>query len=164
MNKAITTTHSLRSSVHRYIVRPAWPLAAIVSALFILLFVYTGISKLQNWSTLSFVLKSYPLIGDYASLVATGLPVTELVVSALLFIPRTRRIGLWASLVLMSLFTVYLVYMLLFTPKLPCTCGGLLEKLSWPQHLLFNLFCILLALVGIANQPRSTGHDKNKPL
>lgn len=121
----------------------------IVSSLLILLFVYTGINKFLAIDSLKFVLKEYPLIGSVPDLIAWGLPITELFVAILLFIPRTRLTGLYSSLILLTGFTLYLGYMLLFTSKLPCTCGGMLQKLTWPQHFIFNIFFILLTATGI---------------
>ena len=121
----------------------------IISALFILLFVYTSLNKFMEVNTLKRVLIDYPLIGKFHNLIAYGLPVIEVIVSLLLFIPKTRKAGLYGSLILMSSFTLYLVYMLSFTTKLPCTCGGMLQKMSWPQHLAFNIVCVILALAGI---------------
>jgi len=37
-----------------------------------------------------------------------------------------------------------------FVEKLPCSCGGVIAKLSWNQHLLLNLGFVLLALGAIA--------------
>lgn len=121
----------------------------IISALFILLFAYTAINKFIALKQLSFVLKQYPLIGSFSELVAWGLPITESVIALLLFLPRTKLIGLYSSLIMMATFTIYLAYMLKFTPKLPCTCGGMLQKLSWPQHFVFNIFFLLLSIIGI---------------
>ncbi len=121
----------------------------IISALFILLFVYTAINKFMAINDLKFVLKEYPLIGGMPILVAWTLPVTELIVALWLFIPRFRLLGLYSSLALMTAFTLYLGYMLAFTTKLPCTCGGMLQKLSWPQHFIFNIFFIALAAIAI---------------
>src|SRR5258706_16059953 len=121
----------------------------IISSLLILLFVYTGINKFLAIDSVKLVLKQYPLIGSMPNIIAWGLPITELVVAILLFIPRTRLRGFYASLLLMTAFTLYLGYMLIFTTKLPCTCGGMLQKLSWPQHFVFNIFFVLLSLAGI---------------
>jgi len=121
----------------------------IISSLFILLFVYTAINKFIDINTLKFILKDYPLIGTMPVFIAWALPFTELIVVLLLFFPPTRLWGLYASLLLMSSFTLYLGYMLASTTKLPCTCGGMLQQLNWSQHLIFNLFFILLAAIAI---------------
>lgn len=121
----------------------------IISALFILLFVYTAVSKLSEIPNFQNVLSKSPLIGSMAPYIAWGLPILELLVAALLFIPKTRRWGLFSSLALMIGFTVYLGYMIYFTPNLPCSCGGVLSQMSWKQHLIFNTAFTLLALIGV---------------
>jgi putative oxidoreductase len=121
----------------------------IIASLFILLFVYTGINKIIAIDSLKHVLKDYPLIGSFPILFAWGLPIVELIVSILLFIPSSRKIGLSSSLFLMIGFTAYLAYMLTFTTHKPCTCGGMLQELSWGQHLIFNIFFIIIGILGI---------------
>jgi putative oxidoreductase len=111
----------------------------IISSLFILLFVYTAISKLYVFKDVKIILKEYPLIGGVSDFVAWSLPISELVIALFLFIPRLRLLGLYGALALMTAFTAYLAYMLSFTTKLPCTCGGFLKELGWPQHLIFNI-------------------------
>ncbi len=121
----------------------------IIAALLILLFVYTGVSKFLTIDRFIHVLGESPLIGKVSSLIAWVLPITELFIAGLLFIPRTRSIGLYSSFILMLIFTIYLGYMLAFTPNLPCSCGGVLQQMSWPQHFIFNIFFTMLALSGI---------------
>ncbi len=121
----------------------------IISALFILLFVYTAVSKLSEFEGFKYVLKDSPLIGTYNEIVAWTLPVSELIIATLLFFPKTRLIGLYSSLVIMTVFTLYLAYMIMFTPDKPCNCGGVLKQMSWNQHLVFNIFFTSLAGLGI---------------
>ena len=121
----------------------------IISALLLLLFLYTSLSKLADYETFRNVLRASPLLQPVVGQIAWLLPVSELVIAMLLFIPRLRLKGLYASLILISFFTLYLIYMIVFTPNLPCNCGGVLKMLNWPQHIFFNLFFILLSLVGI---------------
>jgi hypothetical protein len=42
--------------------------------------------------------------------------------------------------------------MVSFDKNLPCSCGGIISKLSWKQHILFNLFFIMLSITGIKVQ------------
>jgi hypothetical protein len=70
-------------------------------------------------------------------------------ISLMLVIKRTRLFGLYASFFLMSLFTAYLTIMLNFSYYIPCSCGGVLEYLSWDQHILFNAFFIVIAGAGV---------------
>lgn len=88
-------------------------------------------------------------MGSYAALVAWAIPLIELVISGLLFIPQKRGMGLYASFALMLVFTTYLSYMILFSSHLPCSCGGVLQQMTWPQHLWFNIGFTILAAAGI---------------
>lgn len=117
----------------------------IIAALFILLFVYTAVSKLTNFNLFYFTLQHSPLSGSYAKIIALALPVTELVIAGLLFIPRTRMAGLYLSFVMMIIFTLYIGGMIMLSSKLPCSCGGVLKQMTWKQHLVFNVLFILLA-------------------
>lgn len=123
-------------------------IAEIIGGLFILLFLYTALSKLSELELFRLVLRSSPLISGYANIVSILIPAGEILVSVLLFIPGTRRWGLYASFLLMLIFTLYLAYMISFTTQLPCSCGGVISGLSWKQHLVFNIAFSLLALTG----------------
>ncbi len=120
----------------------------IISFMLILLFTYAAVSKLMQWQQFASALGRMPFFKNIPVFMAIGLPTTELIVAGLLFIPRTKIIGFYASLALMLLFTGYLGYMVLFVPALPCSCGGVLSLLTWRQHIVFNLFFIALATIG----------------
>ncbi|RYE02141.1 MAG: hypothetical protein EOP50_00730 [Sphingobacteriales bacterium] len=123
-------------------------ISEVCTALLLLLLVYTGSVKLLDYPAFRMVLHTSRWIGSFAPLVAWLLPVLELAIAVLLFIPSTRQSGLAASTMLLSLFTLYVGYMLVFEPKLPCSCGGVISGMGWPQHLLFNLFYTAIALLG----------------
>jgi len=127
----------------------------LIALLFVILFLYTGISKLMDYNVFREQIALSPLLAPIANWVAILLPVTEIIISVVLFIPRSRLIGLYASLVLMVLFTGYVVYILNYNEHLPCTCGGVLEALSWKQHLIFNGLLIALAFTGVLLGRRS---------
>ena len=128
----------------------------IISALFILLFVYTGITKLYEHHAFQFVLSQSPLIKTSAKFISWFIPIVELVMAVLLFFPFTRTLGIIVSLVLMCIFTTYIAYMIKFTPDLPCSCGGVLKQMTWRQHLVFNIFFTILASLSLWD------HLKNK--
>lgn len=121
----------------------------IVSAVVLFLFLYTGVSKLLDFERFRDVLGTSPLLKHYAVLIAWSLPITEIILAILLFIPATRLNGLYGSLGIMLVFTVYLAWMVRFAEHLPCNCGGVISKLSWNQHIVFNLVVIILIIAGI---------------
>jgi hypothetical protein len=121
----------------------------ISSSLFILLFVYTALSKLTDYNFFVAQLNTHPGINKYADTIAWSIPGAELLISVMLLIPRTRVIGLYGSLGLMAVFTVYLLYMLQFGEHLPCSCGGVIKYMTWKQHVAFNSFFIVVAILGL---------------
>jgi uncharacterized membrane protein len=128
----------------------------LVTGLLILLFIYTATSKLLDFSTFRHVLSRSPLIGNKAPVVAWILPLIEILISMILILPRTRRIGLWSSFALMLTFTGYVAYMLVYAPQLPCSCGGVIKQMTWKQHLVFNITYTLIAFLGIWLYQRPT--------
>lgn len=121
----------------------------IISMLFVILFVYTAISKFMDFTLFKETIATSPVLAPVASVVAWILPITEILVSVLLLIPAFRLKGLYASLGLMMAFTLYIIYILKFSPHVPCSCGGVIELMSWREHLVFNSAFILLAILGI---------------
>jgi len=126
----------------------------IIIFLYAILFFYTGISKLIEYSVFKEQLTESPILKPVASLVALTLPWIEFLIILLLVIPRWRLKGLYAALVMMTSFTIYVISLLSFGKELPCSCGGIIAALSWPQHITFNCAFILMATVGIFLQNR----------
>jgi hypothetical protein len=126
-----------------------WLLEAIVLLLFIL-FVYAATSKLIDFKRFSFQMDSQPFDDRFTPWLVFGVPLTEFVIAAMLIFKRTLLAGLWASLILMLLFTGYIILIKLnYFGKIPCSCGGVISQLSWTQHLFFNLFFVLISIAGI---------------
>ncbi len=121
----------------------------IFASLLILLFAYTATSKLLAYRSFARTLRESPLIHNGADTIGWLLPAIEYIVVLLLFFPALRTMGFYASACLLFVFTLYLSYMLLFVPHLPCSCGGVLRSMSWQQHIFFNLFFLGLSVSGI---------------
>lgn len=138
-------------------------IADIISGILLLLFLYTSLSKLIHYEAFKAILLSSPLLKSFAGVIAWLLPVTEIAIAAILFIPFTRKKGLKASFVLILVFTIYLAYMVAFTPDLPCNCGGVLQFLTWPQDILFNLFFMLLTIIGILFYKKNKSRKSEPP-
>ena len=126
-----------------------------VSYLFVLLFVYAAVSKLHEFSSFRAQLGQSPLISAYTGFVSVFIPAAEILTALFLVIPGLRIYGLAASLLLMTLFTAYIVIILNFSSYIPCSCGGILEKMGWEQHLAFNIFFLLLAVLAIVLSQQS---------
>ncbi|AZA54524.1 DoxX family protein [Chryseobacterium sp. G0201] len=121
----------------------------IAAYFFVLLFFYASISKVLDFENFQVQLAQSPLLSAYAGFISYVVIITELVICLLLCFPETRLIGLYGSLSLMSAFTIYIYLILNYSDFVPCSCGGILEELGWTEHLIFNVFCILVSLIGI---------------
>ncbi len=120
-----------------------------VAYLYVLLFVYAAVSKLLDFETFTLQLTQSPLLSAYAGIISWLVPGVEILISIFLMIPRYRRVALYASFFLMVMFTAYIVIILNFSDFIPCSCGGVLEKLGWGQHLVFNIGFVLLGVFAI---------------
>jgi uncharacterized membrane protein YphA (DoxX/SURF4 family) len=124
-------------------------LVNLISYLFILLFVYAGVSKLLEFQDFQTQLGQSPLLGAFAVPISFGVIGVELGLAVMLCLEKYRRMGLYGSFVLMVMFTAYIIIILNFTSFTPCSCGGVLESMGWTEHLIFNVFFIVLAAIGI---------------
>ena len=131
-------------------------LISAIASLFIFLFVYATFSKIFEFHLFKAELYKSPLIKSKAPIIAFSLPTIELVLAGLLFIKPTQKIGFYMATGLMFLFSIYILYMLLFVPHLPCSCGGVLKQLSWSQHLIFNTMFTFLGIAAILLQKSIT--------
>lgn len=116
---------------------------------YVILFTYAAISKLLDFETFTVQLAQSPLLSAYAGVIAWMVVGIELAIAFLLIIPKFRMLAFYAAFTLMVMFTVYIYIILNFSDFIPCSCGGVLEKLSWTQHLIFNVVFIILAVVAI---------------
>lgn len=90
-----------------------------------------------------------PLLSAYAGFVSYMVIILELVIVLLLIFPRSNLLGLYASTALMSAFTVYIFLILTYSDFVPCSCGGILEKMGWTEHLIFNIACVIHGLLSV---------------
>lgn len=134
----------------------------IICALLIILFIYTGLNKMMDIDKFKFEMGRSPFIQNMAGFIAYTLPAGEMLLALLLIIKRTRLLGLYLSFTLMALFTGYIWLMLNYANDLPCSCGGIISKLSWTQHLWFNAAFTGLTMVAIILQSKANATNSVK--
>jgi len=118
--------------------------------LLVLLWVYTAASKLSDITEFKRQLNSQTFSHTHAALLVWLIPICEICAAALLLFKQTIKLGLVLSLVLMALFTAYIVLVLAgYYDRIPCSCGGVLKQLGWQAHLYFNLFFLTLSIIGL---------------
>jgi len=121
----------------------------LISCLVMLVFVYAAVSKLRDFEGFRTQLGQSPLLTGYTAFVSWLIPSIELLITLLFFFNATRLVALYVSYTLMVLFSGYIVAITRFSDYIPCSCGGILENMTWDQHLVFNLFFVVLTLTAI---------------
>lgn len=122
----------------------------IISALLICLFAYASISKILVFSDFRTALFNQPIPYWSARLLSWILPITELIAVGLLINSRTKLVGLCLCTLLMLIFTGYVGLILAGGfGRIPCSCGGILKNMGWHTHLIFNIFFLAIAIIGI---------------
>lgn len=121
-------------------------LSDIICGLFLLLFTYAAFVKLFAITQFEYALQDFPLIKPFANVTAHIIPPLELGIAILLLIPQTVLKGIWAGVIILFVFTGYILYMIYTNLNIPCSCGGIIQQLSWKQHILFNAFFIILGI------------------
>lgn len=124
-------------------------IVTVIGYLYVLLFVYAAVSKLLDVETFQVQLGQSPLLSAFANWVAWGVVIGELLITGLLLFDKTKQIGFFLAFAMMVMFTTYIIIILNFSSYVPCSCGGILEKMGWTEHLIFNSCFIVLALLAL---------------
>lgn len=124
-------------------------LLEFICFLYVLLFVYAAVSKLIDFNQFKIQLGQSPILTAYSNWIAWGVPIAELIIAFLFLCSRSMLLAFYFSFSLMTIFTTYIILILNFSDYIPCSCGGILETLSWNSHLTLNFIFIGLAVVGI---------------
>lgn len=143
-----------------------WKKYSWISATFLLsiLFLYAAISKLLIYSIFRDQLSVSPFIKSYSNILVWLIPAIEIVISIMLITRKYRLLGMYFSFFLMLAFTTYTYYLLHFAPTIPCGCGGIISKLDWKGHLIFNSSFTALAALGVYCLPQTKQNTNTNKL
>jgi len=131
----------------------------VVSASFIFLFIYAAASKLKDFEKFQVQLSKSPIVNPFVELIARGIPALEIIIALLLIFKVSRYYAIQAAFTMMVIFTVYIIAILKFSSYVPCSCGGILQNMSWADHLYFNIAFVVLGATAILIYP-----NQNKDL
>jgi len=122
----------------------------LVPALLVLLFVYTGFTKVFALQHFRDTLYNQPFPHPLAAVLVYLIPTAELSIAAALLFNNTRKKGLYCAAGLLTVFTLYIAAILLhFFRRVPCSCGGIFRGLSWSQHFWVNVLLTGLTITTI---------------
>src|SRR5688572_28141287 len=98
------------------------------SAILLIFFLHSSLSSLLQMRSLRNMLAFYtPNTAGFA----WGIIIIEFIIAALLFLPKTRKIGLISAIIA----TIYAGYVLLTNPHSPHDFGGILSFRSDREHI-----------------------------
>lgn len=135
-------------------------IVGLICITFILLFVYAASSKFFEHQKFQVQLSQSPFLTRNAKLLSWTVPMLEFGISLLLFSETFRLLGMYLSFSLMILFTGYIILITHYSAFTPCSCGGVLQDLSWNQHLVFNLAFVCMAFLGIILYDNASIHKQ----
>lgn len=139
-------------------------LPIIIAYFFVLLFCYAAVSKILDFENFQVQLAQSPLLSAYAGIVSYSVITLELLISFLLLFNQSRIIGLYASTALMSAFSIYIYLILNYSDFVPCSCGGILQKLGWTEHLIFNIISVVAGNIAVVFEARFKEHQYKRTL
>lgn len=109
------------------------------------LFIYAALMKLLTHSAFVFQLSQSPLIPPpLIGFTSVFVPSSELLLVAMLYFKKTYVLALYSLFFLLFTFTIYIILLLSIDENAPCSCGGILNNLSFEVHIAFNTFFLLL--------------------
>jgi len=130
-------------------------LVKLVAITLAVLFGGTAVDKLEHYALFSSQLQHFPFsIRLYKQ--AWIIPVAEILIAVSLLLRVTRVKGLFASLLILSLYTLYLTGKLETRFYCICQCGEPFQSLTLRMHIVFTLGCLLFAGVGLVLSARAT--------
>jgi hypothetical protein len=119
--------------------------------LFIAMFLYAAFSKWLGFNVYASQMKHQPFPEWMSSILVWAIPISEVIVVLLMIITKTSKLGLMIATAMMIAFSIYIALILLhiFGDKIPCSCGGAISQFTWPQHLVFNLFFVIMGVIAV---------------
>ena len=120
-----------------------------LASLIILLYSYASLYKLCNFSDFINEINKQPLPKSWTPYLVRTIPTVEIAASLLLCFRISRLWGFLLSSLIMTTFTGYTIAVLLHGfAYIPCACGGIIEDLTWGQHLVLDTSYLLLSIIG----------------
>ncbi|WP_313157313.1 MauE/DoxX family redox-associated membrane protein [Sphingobacterium multivorum] len=113
------------------------------------LWIYVGSKKVFTYAEFRASMIRQPFADQYGIMLSYILPAVELATGILFIFEGTKRVGFWSTLLLMFVFSGYVILALRDTwGSIPCDC--ILEfPISWKTHLWVNGLIIIACVVGL---------------
>lgn len=131
-------------------------LAVIFQVVIFSVFLYSAITKFIDIDVfVNNIEKSLFLNYLSPNYLAVFIVFFEFSIAVLFFFEKTIRVALFLSFFLLIIFTGYIILMFMYSPFMPCSCGGIIDSLTWEQHIVFNAVLIFLVLCLLYDKNRT---------
>lgn len=132
----------------------------IVIVLLLLLWIPVSIDKIIDFPVFKEGIIRQPFSDTLGYILIYTLPALELIIVLALVMEKFHQAGLVLSTILMTAFTSYIAVALLGAwEKLPCGCGSVIRGMTWTLHFFFNLFFLVLSVLGLYLWYKLRGSD-----
>ncbi|TWI15655.1 MauE/DoxX family redox-associated membrane protein [Sphingobacterium siyangense] len=113
------------------------------------LWIYVGSKKVFTYAEFRAAMIRQPFADQYGIMLSYILPAVELATGILFIFEGTKRVGFWITLLLMLVFSGYVILALRDTwGSIPCDC--ILEfPISWKAHLWVNGLITIACIAGL---------------
>lgn len=121
----------------------------LICFVLVLNYFYEGIQKLAYLDVYGFWITHAPIIKRFGIILKYAVPISEIVIAALLLIPKGRKVAFIASILMQIGFILWVMSVYLFTGYLFWPYHALWDNPTWMQKMVYGLTLAWLALTGI---------------
>jgi hypothetical protein len=115
-----------------------------------IVFLYAAIMKGMDFAVFVTDMKKSPLLEPYNTVILAVIVLSvEVTTAVLLTFKKTEGFALYLSFFIMLIFSLYLSVLYFNYENAPCSCGGILGRMSYPIHIAFNFSLTVLSLLAI---------------
>src|SRR5579871_2254225 len=100
-------------------------ITVVIAVILAILFAYAAYNKLKIYHTFVDQLAASPITKQAPVFFSWAVLGIEIIITALLLIPRTRLTGLFSAFFLMLIFSLYVYVLPHFFKTHTCSCGGI---------------------------------------
>lgn len=121
----------------------------LLTFFFICLWIYVGSIKILNYKDFKQAMIDQPFEDKEGIILSYLLPILQLGTAMLFIFDKTRKYGFWLTIILMTVFSIYITLVLKRTWEfIPCGCT-LEFSVGWKGHLWINGIIILICSIAL---------------
>lgn len=121
----------------------------VIEYMVLFIFLFSVVDKIINFSEFHVRFARIEIISQYKLwYFSVGIIGMEILGITLFLIDKFRLLGLYVFFSLLFIFSIHL-FQIISNNADACSCGGIFDFISLPQHLLVNIICLVLLIFSI---------------